>query len=259
MLRGIDWIEPEILERRENRGLSRSIRDGLDRVFEDHGSAIVIEDDVCVAPGFYDYARLALGRYEDEPAVAGITGLRYPFSRDVLVDYPYDVFMSPRFSSWGWATWRDRWPAFEFDPAALRARIAGARAFDPAIAGADMAPMIEAAIVNETLGGSWDVACATNMLLDGRYFVTPTWNMVENSGLEHGTHADGAPQWELTWEEGPAGWPGAPLRFAPPVLDEGVLGEYRRFFAGDLTGGPLARSGAAIARWRAARRLRGSR
>ncbi len=122
-----------------------------------------------------------------------------------------------------------------------------------------MAGMIEAAIVNETLGGSWDVVCAANMLLDRRYFVTPTWNMVENSGLEEGTHADGAPRWKLTWEPGPVGWPDAPLRFAPPVLDERILADYRRFFSGALAGGPMRRARVAITRWRGARRQGRSR
>ena len=210
VLRHIDWIEPTIVEREQNLGLSRSIREGLDWLFESHGSVIVIEDDICVAPDFHTYARLALEHYENEQAVAGVTGLRYPFSRDAFEQYPYDVFLSPRFSSWAWATWRDRWQSFEFDPDLLRERIASAADFDPDAAGADMAGMIQAAVVDETLGGSWDVVCAANMLLDRRYFVTPTWNMVENSGLEEGTHADGAPRWELDWEPGPPGWPRSP-------------------------------------------------
>jgi hypothetical protein len=116
-----------------------------------------------------------------------------------------------------------------------------------------MAGMIDAAIVRETLGGSWDVACAANMLLAGQWFVTPTWNMVENSGLAHGTHADGAPAWELHWE--PEHAPSGPIRYAPAELDERVLGAYRSFFA-DAGAGPLARAGKTLARWREARRRR---
>ena len=31
------------------------------------------------------------------------------------MDYPYDVFVSLRNSSWGWATWTDRWNQIDWD------------------------------------------------------------------------------------------------------------------------------------------------
>jgi hypothetical protein len=97
-------------------------------------------------------------------------------------------------------------------------------------AGADMPWMIERAVVDDTLGGSWDVTCAANMLLDDQYFVTPTWNMVENAGLVEGTHQTArAPSWTLEWEA--AHRPDlAALRFPPVVADEPVLAAYRAFF-----------------------------
>ncbi len=33
---------------------------------------MVIEDDICVAPGFHDYARSALAHSREEPSVAGV-------------------------------------------------------------------------------------------------------------------------------------------------------------------------------------------
>lgn len=256
MLAGIDWTEPVIVERPENFGLSASIRDGMDRLFERHETAVLIEDDICVAPEFYDYARLALAHYESAPAVAGITGLRYPFDLHAFDDYPYDVFLSPRFSSWAWGTWRSRWKGFDFDAETLRRRIGAAADFRPEHAGADLPAMIHEAVVTETLGGSWDVVCAANMLLAGQYFVTPTWNMVENTGLGEGTHAVEAPSWQLHWERGRRPELDE-IRFAPPAADERVLKSYRRFFARhDGTGGALAQARLSAARWRSARRLR---
>jgi hypothetical protein len=224
----IDWIAPVLIERERNVGLSESIRTGLDWLFERHDRAIVVEDDICVAREFTDYARQALEHYRDAPAVAGLTGLRLPFGRRAFDGYPYDVFQSPRFSSWGWATWGDRWRAFCFDPAELRREIEAATSFDPERAGADVPGMIEAAILKETLHGSWDVVCNANMLLRGQYFVTPTWNMIENTGLARGTHSDRAPRWELHWE--PQHRPTREIRFAPVEESEVVLSAYRRFF-----------------------------
>jgi len=231
LISSLDWIEPVTVAHDENLGLSESIRCGLDRLFETHESAIVIEDDVCVAPEFYDYARLALAHYRDADRVAGITGLRYPFDRGAFAGYDYDMFLSPRFSSWAWATWRDRWHSFTFDLAQLRGQLAARKDLRPERAGADMPWLIEHAVVEEVLAGSWDVVCAANMLLHGQYFVTPSWNMVENSGLLEGTHQTGeAPAWTLAWE--PDHRPALEaLRFAPVAEDAKVLRSYRKFFA----------------------------
>ena len=184
-----------------------------------------------MAPKFGAYAKSALDAYEHEPRVAGITGLRFPFSRRPLRSYPFDAFMSPRFSSWSWATWADRWERFEFDHEVLRRRLRARPDLTPRRAGADMAWMIHAAIEEESMGGSWDIDCAASMLLDDQYFVTPTWNMVENSGLSGGTHDTGRPPaWTLAWEPEHRPDIGA-LRLPPVAEDKRVLRAYRRFFA----------------------------
>lgn len=232
LIASLEWIEPAaVVAHPGNVGLSGSIRAGLDWLFESHEAAIVVEDDICVAPEFYDYARLTLGHYRDAARIAGITGLRYPFDRGAFGGYAYDVFLSPRFSSWGWATWRDRWQAFTFDTSVLRGQLAARADLRSERAGADMPWMIERAVVEESLTGSWDVACAANMLLHDQYFVTPTWNMVENSGLTEGTHqVAGAPAWTLAWE--PEHRPTlGDLKFAPLAEDPRVLRTYVRFFA----------------------------
>jgi hypothetical protein len=228
LVSSLDWIEPVTVARAENLGLSESIRSGLDQLFEVHDELIIIEDDVCVAPEFYDYACRALSHYASAERVAGITGLRYPFNRRAFDGYPFDVFLSPRFSSWSWATWKGRWSGFGFDLASLRREIAASATFRPQRAGADLPGMVDGAVFAETLTGSWDVVCATNMLLHGQYFVTPTWNMVENTGLSEGTHFSAPPPWQLTWEREHR--PHGPIRFAPVEEYEPILRDYLRFF-----------------------------
>jgi len=252
----IDWIEPVVHAEGRNLGLSESIRSGMNQLLECHEAAIVIEDDVCVAAEFYDYACRALSHYKGVERVAGITGFRYPFDRKAFQHYPYDVFLSPRFSSWGWATWRDRWVEFCFDASSLRRQIRAAKLFRPDRAGADMPGLVNDAVVTGSLTGSWDVTCATNMLLRDQYFVTSGWNMVENSGLSEGTHFDRAPPWELRWE--PDHKPRLEeIRFAPVDGDERVLKEYRRFLARQGAGrGPIGHARLAAARWRIRLRLR---
>lgn len=202
ILRDIDWTSPSLVERPTNLGLSDSIRSGLAQVFEHHDRAIVIEDDVCVAPEFYEFMKHALTYYRDQPKIAGVTGLRFPFNRAVLRRHRYSVFATPRFCSWGWGTWKDRWRAFDFDAESLTAAITTSHSYDPDRAGGDLRGMISAAVLDQTLTGAWDVFCAANMLVRDEYFVAPVWNMVENTGFLDGTHFDAVPRWAPSWEPG---------------------------------------------------------
>jgi len=197
---GITWAKVVKYYSPKNKGLSTSIRDGLTLVFNSHETAIVIEDDVCVAPEFYDYMKTCLTAYRSNPEIAGITGLRYPFSRKNLDKYPYDAFLTPRFSSWGWATWKDRWQAQSFDDPALIKELTKKRV-DLSKGGADI-PYAIHELSDGRLKGSWDISFLMNMLLNEQYFVWPKYNLVVNTGLTEGTHASGeGPTWNLKWED----------------------------------------------------------
>src|SRR5689334_22968897 len=57
----------KIVEREHNLGLARSMRTGVSALCEEHGRAIVLEDDLEVAPTFLRFMNDALDRYADEP------------------------------------------------------------------------------------------------------------------------------------------------------------------------------------------------
>jgi hypothetical protein len=220
LLAGVSWAEVDVVERDEQLGLSRSIRRGLDEVFAREERAVVIEDDIAVAPEFGPYVAAALERYADEGRVAGITGHRMPFSRRWLRGHPYDAFMLPRFFGWGWASWRRAWRTFDFDRDRLLERFRSGSVRVEA-GGADLAWMLRRTLVDRSLIGGWDVDCAANVLLNDQLFVCPTWNMVENRGLGTGTHPQ-SPRWTLRFEQEhrPADldqvrWP--PVEVAPRV------------------------------------------
>lgn len=84
LARSISWTKTKVIRRKSNLGLSASIQKGLDAVFFEHESAIIIEDDIIVADGFYDFMCRALKAYEDKRDIAGVTGLRYPFKSRAL-------------------------------------------------------------------------------------------------------------------------------------------------------------------------------
>lgn len=58
----------------EDRGLSRSIIDGVLEILQRHGRVIVVEDDLLLGTGFLRYLNDALSFYGDDPRVYQISG-----------------------------------------------------------------------------------------------------------------------------------------------------------------------------------------
>lgn len=61
-----------------NIGLYKNILLGVSSVLSKHVSAIIIEDDIVVLPGFLKYMNEALKKYEYEKQIACISGYVYP-------------------------------------------------------------------------------------------------------------------------------------------------------------------------------------
>lgn len=67
-----------VVERAQNFGLARSIIDGVTQVVNEHGTVIVLEDDIVSSPHFLRYMNEALALYSGEPRVASIHAYIYP-------------------------------------------------------------------------------------------------------------------------------------------------------------------------------------
>jgi hypothetical protein len=104
-----------VFERPSNFGLARNIIDGVTKIIHEHGNIIVLEDDLITSPYFLNFMNDALDAYNDEKSVWEVGGYVYPISYEPDRDF----FFSPYTTSWGWATWSDRWDHFERDPLKL--------------------------------------------------------------------------------------------------------------------------------------------
>ena len=105
-----------VVERKTNLGLAQSVIQGVSQVCAEYGRAIVIEDDMIVNPAFLLFMNHGLDYYEKEFKVFQVNGFVY----DDLSFCKCDVVFLPFISSWGWATWHDRWQGFVDDlPKAL--------------------------------------------------------------------------------------------------------------------------------------------
>lgn len=91
----------------KNKGLAKSIMEGVTSVIALYGKAIVVEDDLIASRYFLRYMNGALDYYEHDKTIWAISGYTFPMKS--LEAYPYDIYLSGRGCSWGWATWIDRW------------------------------------------------------------------------------------------------------------------------------------------------------
>lgn len=98
-----------IVERETNFGLANSIIDGVTSLCERFGRVIVLEDDLVTSPEFLRYMNSALEKYAGHPSVYSVTGYSFT-NEDSDVDPTYFLMHT---SSWGWATWEDKWKFFE--------------------------------------------------------------------------------------------------------------------------------------------------
>ena len=98
----------------KNKGLGPSIIAGVSAVLEQYPSAIVLEDDLKVTPDFLTYMNEGLATYRDQPAVFSVCG--YTNAVHMPDGYRFDAYACPRSSSWGWATWKDRWASVDWQP-----------------------------------------------------------------------------------------------------------------------------------------------
>lgn len=100
----------EVNKRTKNQGLGNSITKGLDQVFRKHTTAIVLEDDLVTGEGFLRYMNESLSAYSNHANVYSITGYMFPIDFD-----DSSVFLLPYISTWGWATWRNKWNSFSWN------------------------------------------------------------------------------------------------------------------------------------------------
>ena len=180
LVRGVVGFSQVILnESTKNRGLGASIISGISHLFELHDRLIVLEDDLLLSPGFLAYMNQALETYSDSDRVLSISGFSYPirFSRH----YPWDAALGIRASSWGWATWKNRWEKIDWkvsdydnfrrDPSARRRFNRG---------GSDLAWMLDRQQSGQI--NSWAIRFCYHQFKHGLLDVFPVRSLVENIG-----------------------------------------------------------------------------
>lgn len=94
----------KIIVSKSNKGLKKSIIDGLNYVFKNYEKAIILEDDCIPNKSFFLFCSLMLKKFNGNKNISGISGSNfYPNKINTL------YYFSKYSSIWGWATWKRVW------------------------------------------------------------------------------------------------------------------------------------------------------
>ncbi len=177
-----------IHEATEHKGLSNSVISGVTEIIDRYGRVIVLEDDLIVSRYFLYYMNQCLDYYENDDRIWSISG--YSPNIDIPSDYDKTVYLSYRASSWGWATWSDRWSRVDWDMKdyksykwSLSKRVRFCRG------GNDLPSMLRA-FMNGKID-SWAVRWCYHQSKFDKMSVTPVRSLVINEGFdEDATHCN---------------------------------------------------------------------
>lgn len=91
-----------------NLGLRARVLSGLDEVFSQVESCIILEDDCLPSPDFFVFASQMLEHHQSHSRVALVSGNNFAPSEMLRNSY----YFSTHANIWGWATWSDVWQLF---------------------------------------------------------------------------------------------------------------------------------------------------
>jgi hypothetical protein len=172
-----------------NRGLSTSVINGVSDVLKRFDRVIVIEDDLELSRGFLSYMNRALDVYANDEKVFQVSGYMFDAPE---INSSTDALFLPFTISWGWATWRRAWHAFEADAPGWRNLVRDKKLryhFN-----IDGTYGFSSMLVRQMLGfrDSWAVRWCWSVFNRKGLTLYPPASMVKNTGFDgSGTHGRG--------------------------------------------------------------------
>tara|TARA_Y100000741_G_scaffold24166_1_gene17455 strand:+ start:2597 stop:3514 length:918 start_codon:yes stop_codon:yes gene_type:complete len=81
----------------------------LEKVFKNNDRVIILEDDCIPNYSFFKFSNLILEKYKDDNRISQVSGNNFLNFKKFKRRNRDSYFFSTLTSSWGWATWRNRW------------------------------------------------------------------------------------------------------------------------------------------------------
>ena len=168
-----------------NNGLANSIISGVSQVINEHGKVIVLEDDLITSKVFLSFVNQALDHYKDNSRIFSVAGYTRAGMKGLNAK---DVYFTQRASSWGWATWKEKWVDVDWevkDYGSFAKDRAARNEFNKM--GSDMAGMLDRQMRGEI--NSWAIRWCYYQFRNSLYTVYPAVSKISNIGFsEEATH-----------------------------------------------------------------------
>lgn len=179
-VKDVDWeCEVTRIYQETNLGLRESVIRGLDLVFGNEESAIILEDDCLPSPSFFEFCTSLLARYENDSRLSLISG----FSDGAVSSASNRYYFSLMPEIWGWATWSKVWREYrsseivrEWSPEQRKIII---RTLGRLTRGRLFARLMKDNIVLNT----WDIEFAAHLILGKKLTAVPKVNLIQNIGF----------------------------------------------------------------------------
>ncbi len=177
----------KIIESEKNKGLAKSVIYGVSNIIKEYGKVIVVEDDLITAKNFLNFMNDCLNFYEKDDKIWSISGYKLPIK--IPFTYKNSIYLTERASSWGWATWSDRWLSVDWDIKDYMNFIKNknkVKEFERG--GHDLCEMLSAQMNGKI--DSWAIRWCYNQYKQGKFTIFPVKSLVQNIGLDgSGTHS----------------------------------------------------------------------
>lgn len=164
---------------KSNKGLGPSVISGVSEVLQANEQAIILEDDLIVQPNFLSFINAGLKKYKSDQRVFSICG----YTNKIIVpkDYPFDSYFCTRSSSWGWATWRDRWESVDWSFSCWDEWSRQKKDFNK-WGGSDCFSMLKGC--KDGVNKSWAIRFCFNQFLQNKLSLFPIKSLVSNNGFD---------------------------------------------------------------------------
>ncbi len=186
VVREDNWCkEVIVIESESNKGLSRSVMDGVTNIVNKFGKVIVLEDDLVPDLWFLKFMNDSLTKYENNTDVACVSGYIYPVKETM----PTTFFIKGA-DCWGWATWKRAWDLLNTDGTALLKELEAKKlAYDFTFFNAY--PYME--MLKDQITGknnSWAILWYASTYLKDKLVLYPGKSLIQNIGVDgSGVHS----------------------------------------------------------------------
>ncbi|EOR94569.1 hypothetical protein ADIARSV_2167 [Arcticibacter svalbardensis MN12-7] len=163
-----------------NKGLAKSIIDGVTEVLKIHESVIVLEDDLLTSTNFLNYMNQSLEFYKENKKVFSVSAYSFPILFPQV--YIYDNYFTKRGSSWGWGTWRNRWESVDWqvsDYDDFAHNPIARKKFNQM--GSDMADMLDKQMKGKV--NSWAIRWCYHQFKTDTFTAFPSQSKIQNIGF----------------------------------------------------------------------------